>query len=371
MFKRFLAITLAAGMLVSMGACASNDAAAAASEPAAGSTAAASPAAAPAHGPVGWNGKPVKAKEDIVIGVSWKTQQEERWVKELDVIKQVCAEQGVELIYQVAENDAQKQAGQIENLVAQGIDILIAQCNEPGAITNAMKAAHDEGVLVCYYEPVMGDTYADFTGGNDFFEIGQLITKAIGDMNITGNVAYIYGDSTGGTGVVRFQEGMLDSMKNCDVTVVGEQWTTNWDPATAMGYAENWIAEYGDSLTAILCMNDGMAGGAIQALEGAGLAGKVLVCGQDCDLLACQRIVQGTQVSTVAKAGSEYPRLFTETVIQYYLGEKTAEDFGTDVNSDGQTIPFISYPGVLVTKDNIDETVIAAGLFTHEEVYGE
>ena len=70
------------------------------------------------------------------------------------------------------------------------------------------------------------------------------------------------------------------------------------------GYAENWIAEYGDSLTAILCMNDGMAGGAIQALEGAGLAGKVLVCGQDCDLLACQRIVQGTQVSTVAKAAA-------------------------------------------------------------------
>ena len=190
-------------------------------------------------------------------------------------------------------------------------------------------------------------------------------------MNITGNVAYIYGDSTGGTGVVKFQEGMLDSMKNCDVEVIGEQWTTNWDPATAMGYAENWIAEYGDSLTAILCMNDGMAGGAIQALEGAGLAGKVLVCGQDCDLLACQRIVQGTQVSTVAKAGSEYPQLFTEACIQYYLGEKTAADFGTDVNSDGQTIPFMSYPGVVVTKDNIDETVIAAGLFTHEEVYGE
>lgn len=120
----------------------------------------------------------------------------------------------------------------------------------------------------------MGDTYADFTGGNDFYEIGQLITKTIGDMNITGNVAYIYGDSTGGTGVVKFQEGMLDSMKNCDVEVVGEQWTTNWDPATAMGYAENWIAEYGDSLTAILCMNDGMAGGADPG------AGRRRACGQ-------------------------------------------------------------------------------------------
>ena len=375
MFKKFLAVVLAMAMLVSLSACATNNAAPESTNEAVPESAADSavePAAEPAaEGNVGWNGKPVKAKEDIVIGVSWKTQQEERWVKELNVIKQVCKDQGVELIYQVAENDAQKQAGQIENLVAQGIDILIAQCNEPGAITNAMKAAHDEGVLVCYYEPVMGDTYADFTGGNDFYEIGQLITKTIGDMNITGNVAYIYGDSTGGTGVVKFQEGMLDSMKNCDGEVIGEQWTTNWDPATAMGYAENWIAEYGDSLTAILCMNDGMAGGAIQALEGAGLAGKVLVCGQDCDLLACQRIVQGTQVSTVAKAGSEYPQLFTEACIQYYLGEKTAADFGTDVNSDGQTIPFMSYPGVVVTKDNIDETVIAAGLFTHEEVYGE
>ena len=59
----------------------------------------------------------------------------------------------------------------------------------------------------------------------------------------------------------------------------------------------------------------------------AGLAGQVMVCGQDCDLAALQRILAGTQVSTVLKSGSEYPELFVNACIDYYLGELTAEDF--------------------------------------------
>jgi D-xylose transport system substrate-binding protein len=190
-------------------------------------------------------------------------------------------------------------------------------------------------------------------------------------MGISGNVAYLLGDSTGGKDVMQFYEGMKDSMKNCNVTVVGEQWITNWDPAIGMAHVENWIAQYGDSLTAILCMNDGLAGGAVQALANARLAGKVLTCGQDCDILAVQRILAGTQVSTVMKSGVEYPKLFTETCIKYYLGEITDADFGqTALNDQGETKPFLLYPGTVVTKDNIDEVIIAGGVYTREEVYG-
>jgi D-xylose transport system substrate-binding protein len=310
-------------------------------------------------------------RSDIVIGVSWRSLQEERWVTELNVMQQYCESQGMKLIYQVSENDAQRQSGQIENLVSQGVDILIATSNEKGVLDNALKDAAAEGVLVCYYEQVDGETYFDISGGNEQFEIGQAITRTIGNMGITGNVAYLLGDSTGGTGVIKFYDGMKDSMKNCNVTVVGEQWITNWDPATGMAHAENWIAQYGDSLTAILCMNDGLAGGAVQALTNAGLAGKVLTCGMDCDLLAIQRILAGTQVSTVLKSGVEYPRQFIETSIKYYLGELKDSDFEhTDTNSLGQTKPFMLYPATVVTKDNIDEVVIAAGIYTHEEVYG-
>ena len=249
---------------------------------------------------------------------------------------------------------------------------MIVIAAEKGAVNNVLKEAHDAGIFVCYYEQVMGETYFDMSGGNDYYEVGQAITKTIADMDITGDIAYLYGDSAGGTGLMNFKDGMQDSMKDCDVNVVGEQFVTNWDPATGMGYVENWLSDYADTLSAILCMNDGLAGGAVQALENEGLAGDVLVCGQDCDLSACQRIVEGTQVSTVMKGGKEYAREFVETAISLYLGEMSEDDFEmTDTNSLGEEKPFMSYPAIIVTKDNIDEVVIDAGVFTHEEVYGE
>ncbi len=313
-----------------------------------------------------------KSREDLKIGVSWKTMQEERWVTELAEIEAVCKEQGIEMLYQCSENDSQKQVGQIENLISQDIDMLIVMAPEKGAMDNVLKEAHDAGVFVCYYEQVGGETYFDMSGGNDYYEVGQAITKTIADMDITGDICYLLGDSAGGSGVINFKDGMQDSMKDCDVNVVGEQFVTNWDPATGMGYVENWLSEYADTLSAVLCMNDGLAGGAVQALENEGLEGKVLVCGQDCDLAACQRIVAGTQVSTIRKGGADYARQFTETAIKYYLGEMTEDDFEmTDTNSLGEEKPFMSYPAIIVTKDNIDETVIDAGVYTHEDVYGE
>jgi D-xylose transport system substrate-binding protein len=311
-------------------------------------------------------------RSDIVVGASWKTFQEERWVTEFNVIKEYCESQDMKFIYQVSENDAQKQAAQIENLVSQGVDILVVVSSEHGVVTNALKDAAAEGVLVGYYSQVDGEVYFDLNGGNDPLEIGQAITRTIGNMGITGNVAYLLGDPTGGKDVMKFYEGMKDSMKNCNVNVVGEQWVTNWDPTIGMAHAENWIAQYGDSLTAILCMNDGLAGGAVQALANAGLAGKVLTCGQDCDLLAVQRILAGTQASTILKSGIEFPRLFIEACIKYYLGEITDADFEhTAYNDQGEIKPFLMYPGTIVTKDNIDEVIIAAGVYTREEVYGK
>lgn len=313
-----------------------------------------------------------KTREDLTIGISWRTMQEERYVTELNEMQKICDEQGVTLLSQCAENDIQKQVGQIENLISQDVDILIVLASEKGAVDNVLKDAHDAGIYVCYYEQVNSETYCDMSGGNDYFEVGQAITKTIGDMDVTGDICYLYGDSAGGTGLVMFAEGMQDSMKDCDVNVVGEQYVQNWDPALGMGYVENWISEYGDSISAVLCMNDGLAGGAVQALENEGLAGKVLVSGQDCDLAACRRIVEGTQTCSVLKGGAEYANQFINTVIDAYLGEITEEDFdATDTNSVGETIPFMSYPAIIVTKDNLDEIIIDGGIYTYDEVYGD
>ncbi len=308
----------------------------------------------------------------ILVGVAWKTLQEQRWVDELDIVKQVCDEMGVEMIYQVSDNDTQKMIGQIENMLTQGIDILICCPSELEAMANIYQEVHDAGVLVCNYEMCYGDVYIDICGGLDNYEVGKAITKPLADAKISGDVGFIGGDASGGTTQFDFMKGMKDSLADCDVNEIGEQWSTMWDAALAQGFAENWITQYGDSLAAICPMNDGMAAGVIKALESAGLAGKVLVCGQDAELTACQRIVEGTQYSTVYKNSAEAARKVVECTIKLYKEELTEEDYGgaTALSSDGSKVPFAAVDPIIVTKDNLDEVIIDGGVYTHEEVYG-
>ena len=83
---------------------------------------------------------------------------------------------------------------------------------------------------------------------------------------------------------------------------VHEDWAEDWKPENAKKIANAAITKFGHNFDAILASNDGTAGGAIQALIEEGLAGKIIVTGQDADLAACQRIVHGTQTMTDLQA---------------------------------------------------------------------
>ena len=314
-----------------------------------------------------------ESDDKILVGVAWKTVQEQRYATELEIIQEVCDELGVEMVYQVSDNDTQKMIGQIENMITQGIDILICCPSELEGMANIYQDAHDAGVLVCNYEQVYGEQYVDMCGGLNNYDIGCAITKPIAEAGVSGKVAYIGGDASGGTTQMDFMQGMKDTLADCDLEEVGEQWSTLWDAAIAQGFAENWLTLYGDELAAICPMNDGMAGGVIQAIESAGLTGKILVCGQDADLTACQRIAKGTQYSTVYKNSSAVARKVVECAVKLYKGELTEEDYGgqTCLNTEGEEVPFAAVEPVCVTKENLDEVMIDSGIYTHEEVYGE
>ena len=72
-------------------------------------------------------------------------------------------------------------------------------------------------------------------------------------------------------------------------------------PEEALKHVENALTAHANQIDAVVCSNDGTAGGAVQALKEQGLAGKVPTCGQDADLVACQRIAEGTQTVSIFK----------------------------------------------------------------------
>jgi D-xylose transport system substrate-binding protein len=309
--------------------------------------------------------------DKIKIGFAMKTLQEERWIAELRYVEAAANELGAELIVQFANNDSEKQISQIENLATQGIDVLMLLPVDGGAVANVVDDLHKQGVKIMAYDQEFDNAYCDVFVGYDTYLNGRMIARAIAEEKRPGNYVFLYGDQASGAAIVLLSNGMKDEMKpffdSGSAQMVMEQYCKDWKAEEGLAYAENVLSQYNNNITAFICMNDGIASGAIQALESQRLAGKVLVSGMDAEVTAIQRIAAGTQVSTLFKDSRILARLAVETAIKIARGE----DLGTDATlSFGiNEFPFVSTRSVIITKDNLDSVLIDGGIMKREDIY--
>src|SRR5437588_4795832 len=154
-----------------------------------------------------------------------------------------------------------------------------------------------------------------------------------------------------------------------DIKVVSDQYAREWKAEEALRLTEDALTKTGNNIQAIVASNDGTAGGAVSALEAAGLAGKVLVTGQDAQKDALQRIVKGTQTMTIYKAIQ--PLAFGAVDAAVKLAKKEKVDARDKINNGKKDVPAILIAPVAVDKSNLDSTVIKDGYHTHAEIYGQ
>ncbi len=170
-----------------------------------------------------------------------------------------------------------------------------------------------------------------------------------------------------------FKEGQDDVLTPAvaagQVQILHEDWADDWKPENAKRIANAAITKYGNQIQAILATNDGTAGGAIQAMKEEGLTGKVIVTGQDAELVAAQRIVNDEQSMTIYKPVQQLAKRAAEVAVALAKGEPVVAKGETPNGK--KNVPSILHDVVTVTKQNIDATVIADGFQTREAVYGK
>jgi D-xylose transport system substrate-binding protein len=163
------------------------------------------------------------------------------------------------------------------------------------------------------------------------------------------------------------QMGVLKPMVDrSDIKIVSDTWTKDWDPSEAYAHMAAAIETTKGNITAVVASNDGTAGGAIQALEDHKLAGKVFVSGQDADLAAIIRILDGTQTMTVYKPLSSQAKLAAEAAVAYAKGDTVKTIAAISIGN--KTIPATLLTPVAVTKDNVKQTVIKDGFQNLETI---
>jgi D-xylose transport system substrate-binding protein len=150
--------------------------------------------------------------------------------------------------------------------------------------------------------------------------------------------------------------------------VISEQFAREWKAEEALRITEDALTKTGNKIQAVVASNDGTAGGAVSALEAAGLAGKVLVTGQDAQRDAIQRIVKGTQTMTIYKPIQ--PLAFGAVDAAIKLAKREPVSAPDKINNGKKDVPAILIQAIVVDKSNVDSTVIKDGYFTHAEIYG-
>jgi D-xylose transport system substrate-binding protein len=184
-----------------------------------------------------------------------------------------------------------------------------------------------------------------------------------------GNYILIGGSQTDNNALL-LRQGQMSVLKPSidrgDIKIISDQFAREWLASEALRITEDALTRTGNDIQAIVASNDGTAGGAISALP-AQLVGKVIVTGQDAELIACQRIVEGKQSMTVYKPIRPLAYSAIDSAIKFAHGEKVTT---TDTINNGKIdVPSILQTPIAVDRANIVDTIIKDGYHKLEDVY--
>jgi D-xylose transport system substrate-binding protein len=305
----------------------------------------------------------------LKIGFLMDSLKVERWQTDLETFQKRAKELGAEVLVETAEGDDELQLRQSQKLMDSGAKVLVLVAHDGEKAARIVTAARARHVPVLCYERLVRDSDVDFFVGTNAELIGELQSSSLARLVPKGNYVLIGGSPADNNAKI-LREGQLRVLQpfvdRGDIKIVGNGWAKDWDPAEAYVQMSKAIESSKGEIAAVVASNDGTAGGAIQALQDHHLAGKVLVSGQDADLAAIIRILEGTQTMTVYKPLGQQARVAAEAAVNLAAG--TPVKNAVPILNGTKTVQAIYLRPVVVTKENVKQTVIKDGFQNLETI---
>jgi D-xylose transport system substrate-binding protein len=309
-------------------------------------------------------------EEKILVGFSLATLKEDRWLRDRDIFIAKARQEGLEVIAKNANNDSDIQYEQVLELLDAGIDILVIAANDCTDAARCVNAAKETNVPVISYDRLILKSNVDAYISFDNIKVGQLMGSFLSESVPAGGYIILNGSSDDSNSAM-FNEGYMSVLEPLalkgNINILAETWVKDWTRELAFEFVSDVIKEHRDEVSAVLCANDSLAWGAIDALSEARMIDSVQVVGHDADLVACQRIVDGTQLMTVYKPISNLVSMTVDVCVKL-VGDEKLEP-GRTIDDGLYDVPYFMIDVIPVTKDNIDDTVIKDGFHLAEDIY--
>lgn len=302
----------------------------------------------------------------IQIGLSFDSFVIERWQRDRDVFVYTAEELGAEVNVQNANGDVEKQISQIEYFIEKEMDVIVIVAVDSKAFKDVVEKAKGAGIKIVAYDRLLIASDVDLYISFDNEKVGTLMARTLKD-NIPegGNIITIFGPTTDHN-VKLVEQGYREVMETANLNVIYSVNAVNWLAEEAY-YAVNEALQITNQIDGVFCGNDNLATEAVRALSENRMAGSVVITGQDADLAACQRIVEGTQTMTVYKPVDKLAKAAAEYSVKLAKGEDIA--VSTTINDGEWDVPYVKLEPIGVNRENIDEIIIDGGFQNREDVY--
>jgi inositol transport system substrate-binding protein len=283
--------------------------------------------------------EPQKVEKKIKIGVTLLGLKNEFIMNIKDAMDAKAKELGVDLIVSDGQDSPEKQVSQVENFIAQKVDVIIINPISMDGCKPAVEAANKANIPILTVNTLVAnqDKCVTFVG-SDAVDSGRIeMEYAAKLMSGKGNIVILHGQNGHDAEIGRRKgaQGVLD--KNPDIKVLFEQ-SGNWSRDEGMAIMENWL-QSGKTIDAVVSQNDEMGLGAIKALEDAKKLDKTLVFGIDAIPDALKAMKDGKMAGTVFQDAKGQGSGAVEAAVKVAKGEKIDSK--------------IYIPYVLVTKDDL------------------
>ena len=304
------------------------------------------------------------------IGFSIDDLRLERWARDRDYFTAAAEQLGAKVYVQSADASEQRQIAQIENLISRGVDVIVIVPYNATVLNNAVREAKKSNIKVISYDRLILNADIDAYISFDNKLVGEMQAQGVVQVKPKGNY-YLLGGAPTDNNAKMLREGQLKVLQPAidkgDIKIVGQQRVPEWSASTALRIVEDALTANNNKIDAIVASNDGTAGGAIQALAAQHLAGKVPVSGQDADLAAVKRVLDGTQAMTVYKPLKLIAGEAAKLSVQLARGETPA--FNAKYDNGHEQVNTILLQPTLLTKSNAD-LVVKDGFYTQQQLAG-
>ena len=321
------------------------------------------------------------------IGVAMPTQDLQRWNQDGSNMKAELEAKGYEVDLQYAGNDSATQASQIENMIANGDQLLVVASIDGDSLGTVLEQAKEKDIPVIAYDRLIMNSdavtyYATFDNYMVGTKQGEYIRDQLDLDNAAGpfNIELVTGDP-GDNNARFFFGGAMDVLQpyidagklvvksgQTDFETVA---TANWSTETAQSRMDAIIsANYADGtkLDAVLCSNDSTALGVTNSLEANYTGEWPIITGQDCDKPNVKNMISGKQSMSIFKDTRTLASKVVEMVDAVMKGgEAPVNDTTTYDNGTGVIPSYLCEP-VFADASNYKELLIDSGYYTEADL---